>query len=169
MKRKVWVIAGLLLASVNARAQQHDENERAQLAKALKDTKITLEKALLAAEPEGRPISAKFEVQRGKIELTVYAAKGGDRFAEVNVDPSTGKVSKVEEIKGGGDLAEARSQSESFTRAKRSLRAATERAVKANPGGRAVSVAPYVRSGRPVADVTLVTGDRFKTVTERLD
>ena len=169
MRGKVWVITGLCVASVGAQAQQHDENERAQLAKALKDTAITLEKALLAAEHEGTPISAKFEVQKGKIELSVYAAKGGDRFAEINVDPKTGKISKVEEIKGGGDLAEARNQSESFTRAKLSLRAATERAVKANPGGRAVSVAPSVRSGRPVADVTLVAGNRFKTVTERLD
>jgi uncharacterized membrane protein YkoI len=168
MRAHLWIATAISLASAGAWAQQHDEKERAELARALKNTKVTLEKGLLVSEPEGKPISARFEVDNGGLELSVYAAKG-DQFTDVKVDPRTGKVSKAQEIKGGGDLAEARTQSESFAKAKLSLRAATERAVKANPGSRAVSVTPRVRAGRPVAEVTLLNGSRFKTVTERLD
>ncbi len=168
MRTDSWILAAVCFASTAAWAQQHDEKERAELAKALQKTKVTLEKGLLASEGEGKPVSARFEMQKGTLELLVYTAKG-ERFSQVTVDPQTGKAGKVEEIKGGGDLAEARSQSEAFSKAKRSLRAATERAVKANAGARAVSVTPSVRAGRPVAEVTLLTGSRFKTVTERLD
>jgi hypothetical protein len=168
VKAHYWILAAACAASSAARAQLHDEQERAELAQALQKTKVTLEKGLLASESQGKPVSARFEMQKGALELLVYTAKG-ERFSQVRVDLQTGKVGNIEEIQGGGDLAEARSQSEASSKAKRSLRAATERAVKANVGARAVSVTPSMRSGRPVADVTLLTGARYKTVTERLD
>jgi len=56
-----------------------------------------------------------------------------------------------------------------MTKAKRSLAAATKKAVKANQGFRAVSVMPALKDGHPVADVTLVKGDEWTTVSEKLE
>jgi hypothetical protein len=93
----------------------------------------------------------------------------GDKFSEVIVDHTTGKVAKTEAITGGGDLTAAKAQSETMAKAKSSLRAATEKAVKANKGFRAVSIMPSLKDGHPVAEITLVKGEEFKTVSEKLD
>lgn len=39
----------------------------------------------MASESEGQPISGKFEVEDGKLQLAVYTAKDG-KFFEVIVD-----------------------------------------------------------------------------------
>ena len=49
------------------------------------------------------------------------------------------------------------------------LAEATEAAVKANAGYPAVSAMPSLDGGRPVVEVTLIRGDDWKVVTERLD
>jgi hypothetical protein len=41
--------------------------------------------------------------------------------------------------------------------------------VKENKGFRAVSVTPALKDGHPVADVTLVKGTEWKSVSEKLD
>ena len=56
-----------------------------------------------------------------------------------------------------------------MAKAKRSLDAAASEAVKENAGYRAVSVMPALKDGHPVADVTLVKGTEWKTVSEKLD
>ena len=66
-----------------------EDTDPAALAKALKDTTVTLQDGLKASEPEGKPISGKFEIDDGKLELSVYTMKNDD-FAEVVVDPTTG-------------------------------------------------------------------------------
>jgi hypothetical protein len=53
--------------------------------------------------------------------------------------------------------------------AKVSLLSATEQAVRENAGYRAVSIMPELKDGHPVADVTLLRDDQFKTVAEKLD
>ena len=42
-------------------------------------------------------------------------------------------------------------------------------AVKANKEFRAVSIMPSLKDGHPVAEITLVKGEEFKTVSEKLD
>jgi phospholipid-binding lipoprotein MlaA len=54
-------------------------------------------------------------------------------------------------------------------KAKLSLRLATEKAVKENPGYQAVEITPELENGRPVATVTLIRGQEFKEVTQTLD
>ena len=149
-------------------AQKYDDKEHAELAKALKDAKILLQRGLTASAKEGTPISAKYEVEHGKLQLSVYTMKG-DKFSEVIVDHKTGKVAKAEPITGGDDLTAAKAQSEAMAKAKRSLDAAAAEAVKENKGFRAVSVMPAIKDGHPVADVTLVKGTAWKTVAEKLD
>ena len=149
-------------------AQKSNDKEQAELAKALKGVKTSLEKGLAASESQGKPISGKFEVEDGKLQLSVYTMKG-DKFSEVIVDHKTGKVAKTEAITGGGDLTAAKAQSAAMAKAKLSLRAATENAVKANKGFVAISITPSLKDGHPVAEVTLAKGEEFKTTAEKLD
>src|SRR5437660_5466511 len=149
-------------------AQKSDDAEHAELAKALRDAKISLQRGLTASAKEGKPLSAKYEVEHGKLQLSVYTMKG-DKFSEVIVDHKTGKVAKAEPITGGDDLTAAKAQSEAMANAKRSLDAAASDAVKDNKGYRAVSVMPALKDGHPVADVMLVKGTEWKTVSEKLD
>jgi hypothetical protein len=149
-------------------AQNPNDAEHAELAKALGDAKISLQRGLTASTKEGQPISAKYEVEHGKLQLSVYTMKG-DKFSEVIVDHKTGKVAKAEPITGGDDLTAAKAQSETMTKAKRSLESAAAEAVKENKGYRVVSVMPALKDGHPVADVTLVKGNEWKTASEKLD
>lgn len=159
----VWLLGGQVVW-----AQRYDDKEHAELAKALKGAKVSLEEGLRASEREGTAISGKFEIEHGKLQLSVYTVKA-DKFSEVIVDHKTGKVAKVEAITGGEDLTAAKMQSEVMAKARRSLRAVVDATVKANKGYRAVSVTPALKDGHPVAGVTLVKGKQWKTISERLD
>jgi len=154
-------------------AQSGPGDGRGTLARALRAAALPLESGLTASAGVGTPLSGKYEIDDGAFQLSVYTWKvdavSGDSFTEVIVDYSTGNVSKVETITDGGDLAAAQSQKAAMTRAKRSLAEATAAAVKANAGYRAVIAVPSLDAGAPVAEVTLVKGDDWKVVTERLD
>ena len=81
------------------------------------------------------------------------------------VDHNTGKVVKAEPIAEGEDYTAAQSQSAAMAKAKGSLRAAVEQALRGNAGFRAVSVTPSLKDGRAVADVALAKGEELKTVS----
>ena len=158
-----WFFAATL-----ASAQPHDDKERAELAQALPEAKISLQRGVTASAKTGKPISAKYEVEDGKLQLSVYTMKG-DAFTEVIVDHKTGTVAKAEPITKADDLKHAKAQREAMAKAKRSLEAAASAAVKENKGFRAVSVMPAMKADHPVADVSLLKGTEWKTVTEKLD
>jgi hypothetical protein len=168
-KRVIPVIAamfGLLLLALGGRAE---EKEGPGIDwKALGAAKMSLEKGLAAAQQKGKPISAKFEVDEGRLQLSVYTASQG-KFWEVIVDHASGKVSKTEEIKEGEDLSAAKAQSEAMAKAKKSLSSAAQKAVAANAGYRAVSIVPTLEQGKPVATVVLENATGTKTVSESLD
>jgi len=165
----------LLAATATAQEKEGHETEEAAeaakatpaLATALKEAKVTLGAGLHAAEKEGRPISGKFELEDGKLQLSVYTMKG-DKFSEVIVDHKTGKVAKAEGISGGDDLAAAQKQAKAMEKTKHALRDVIARAEKANPGFRAVGVVPEIEDGKPRADVTLLKGNTSKSVDEQL-
>jgi hypothetical protein len=73
------------------------------LAAAMKNATATLQGGLRASEAQGTPISAKFEIEDGKLQLSVYTMKGND-FMEVVADPETGAIAKAEKITDAGDL-----------------------------------------------------------------
>jgi hypothetical protein len=162
------VVAALAMVVPTGWAQTPDDKEHADLAKALKDAKIPLERGLTASAKAGKPISAKYEVEDGKLQLSVYTMKD-DAFSEVIVDHKTGTIARTEAITEGDDLSHAKAQSEAMAKAKRSLSAAASQAIGENKGYRVVSVMPALKDGHPVADVTLVKGTEWKTVSERLD
>jgi len=157
---------GLLAAAiVPAWAEGGDE---AALAAAMKNATATLEGGLRNSEAQGTPISAKFEIEDGKLQLSIYTMKGND-FMEVVADPKTGAIAKAEKITDAGDLKEAAEQKAAMAKAKVPLLTATETAVKANAGSRAVSIVPELKNGQATAEVTLLQGTAFKKVTEKLD
>ena len=161
----VAAIGFLGAAVVPAWAEGGDE---AALAAAMKNASATLQGGLKASEAQGTPISAKFEIEDGKLQLSVYTMKGSD-FMEVVADPNTGTIAKAEKITDAGDLKEAAEQKAAMAKAKVPLLTATETAVNANAGSRAVSVVPELKNGQATAEVTLLQGTSFKKVTEKLD
>jgi hypothetical protein len=56
-----------------------------------------------------------------------------------------------------------------MAKAKRSLRAATDKAVASNKGYRAVSAMPALENDKPIATIVLENASGTKTVTEKLD
>jgi len=160
---RTLIMAGLLSAGA-LWAQKDEQKERADLAKAIEAAKVSLESGLAASQREGTPISGKFEVENGKLQLSVYTSKTG-KFSEVVVDHITGSITKAEPITESEDLTAAKAQSDAMAKAKLSLQAATLKAVNANKGFRAVSVIPSLKEAHSVAEITLVNGSTFKSVT----
>jgi len=161
------LIAAFSWAGLSASAFA-EEKDQAALARALQPAKATLEAGLKTSEREGKPISAKFEIEGGKLQLSVYTVKG-DNFTEAVLDSGTGAIVKAEEITDADDLKEAKEQNAAMAKARQSLITATEAAVKANSGSRAVSVEPELKDGHPIAEVTLLQGSTFKKVSSNLD
>ena len=167
-----WMLAAsaaVLFGSLLIPVQAADEaQERAELAKALAGSKVTLHQGLQTSGAKGKPISAKFEVEDGKLQLSIYTTQG-DGFSEVVISPASSKVDKAEAITDKDDLEHATAQKAAMDKAKVTLVAAAAKALKANSGYRAVSIFPEIKADRPVAEVTLARGKSFKTVTEPLD
>jgi len=141
------------------------EQDEAALIKAMSGAKITLQQALTASEREGRPISGKFEIEDGKLQLSIYTEKAG-KFFEVIVDHMSGSVAKTEPITEGDDLVEAKAQSATMAKAKSDLKSVAEKATR---GGRVVAITPELKDGHAVASVVVAKGGKLETVTERLD
>jgi hypothetical protein len=141
------------------------EQDDAALIKAMNGAKVTLQQGLTASEREGRPISGKFEMEDGKLQLSIYTEKAGKYF-EVIVNHMTGSVAKTEPITEGDDLADAKAQSAVMAKAKTDLKSATSRAAI---GSRAVAVTPDLKDGHPVASVSFVKGGKLQTAIEPLD
>src|SRR3989441_4365117 len=170
MTRKAWLVPVLAAAAVcwgsalAAKDKDEQEGEPSCGGKAVLGARVPLERGLAASASHGQPISAKFEMDEGKLQLSVYTMKDG-KFFEVIVDHNTGKVVKAEPIAAGEDYTAAQSQSAAMAKAKVSLRAAVEKALRDNAGYHAVSITPSLKDGRAVADVTLAKGEEIKTVS----
>jgi hypothetical protein len=145
-----------------------DDVDAGALAKALSEASITLDQGLKASEQEGQPISGKYELDDGALQLSVYAMKG-DKFTEVIVDHKAGSIKKAEPITDADDLKDAKEHREAIGKAKLSLAKAVGDAVAANSGCRAVSAMPALNGGQPEATITLLKSDEIKKVTEKLN
>lgn len=145
-----------------------DEESSPALIKAMGAAKVTLQDGLTTASQQGQPISAKFELEDGKLQLSVYTAKDG-KFSEVIVDYASGKVAKSEPITEGEDLAAAKAQNAAMAKAKTDLKAALDKAAAQSAGSRGVSITPSLQNGRPIASVTLLVGQRLKSFGQSLE
>lgn len=162
------VLAVGIMGSTASLLSFANEISGAAVAKFMPTSRVSLQEGLRAAESQGQPISGKFEVDDGHLQLTVYTAKDG-KFSEVLVDQNTGKVAKSEAITTGDELAAAQRQMDAFGKAKTPLRTAVSRAELTNPGYQAVSVTPTVSKGRAVAVVSLLQGKQTRSIAEPLD
>jgi hypothetical protein len=148
------------------------DQEQAELANAMSGVKVSLQQAFTASEREGQPISGKFEVENGKLQLSVYTAKDG-KFFEVIVDHMSGSIAKVEPITEGEDLTHAKSEKAAMDRAKVKLSDAATKAKGQAKGEAAdvlvVSAVPELKDDKPEAAIVLLQGKRFSTASERLD
>ena len=163
-------LAGAAVISVLAlmpRAQA-EEADKAALAAALAKVPTTLEKGLQASENTGKPVSAKFEIEDGKLQLSIYTATAAG-FVEVIVAPDSGSVASSEKITDADDLKNATAQNAAMEKATISLVTATERAVQQHAGSRSVSIFPELRDSEPVAAVTLLGNGQFTTVVQKLN
>jgi len=165
--RDVLCVGATVLITSSAVFAAEQEDQQALL-KFLPSAKVTLLQGLQASAALGQPISAKFEVDEGKFQLSVYTDKAG-AFSEVVVDHTTGKVAKAEAITEGEDLAAAKSQAAAMARAKSTLAAAVAKAEHELAGYRAIGVTPAVQQAHAVAVVALLKGTQFKSVTESLE
>jgi hypothetical protein len=144
------------------------DEQQAELANAMSSAKVSLQQGFVASEREGQPISGKFEVEDGKLQLSVYIAKDG-KFFEVIVDHVAGNITKVEPINEGDDLTHAKSQKTAMDRAKLKLADAATKAKGQVGDVLVVSATPELKDDRPVASVVLLAGKRFSTASEPLD
>jgi hypothetical protein len=164
----ILLVATIGLCSAVGATARAEEGNLAALAAAMKNATATLQGGLKASEAQGTPISAKFEIEDGKLQLSMYTMKGND-FMEVVADPKTGAIAKAEKITDADDLKEATEQKAAMAKAKVPLLTAAETAVNANGGSRAISIVPELKSGQATAEMTLLQGTTFKKVTEKLD
>jgi len=155
-----WVLA-VALWTIPAVAAMSDK-EKAELAPVVAGTKVTLEQGLLTSKKNGKPVSAKFEVENGRPQLSVYTIKDGSKYFEVIVDQTSGEIAKADPITGGDDLTEAKKQNDGMFRATRELREAVKEAKRDNPGYNAVSVWSEMKDNHSVATVTLVKDNDWK-------
>lgn len=158
--------AALLLGGLPSWAEE--EMNPAAMAKALQQASLPLEKATKVSEREDKPISAKYEIEHGALQLSIYTMKG-DRFSEVIINHTSGAVAKDAWITDADDMKAAQAQAAAMAKAKVTLDVVTADAVKGNTGYRAVSVTPTLEAGRPVAVIILMKGKAVKKVTEKLD
>jgi hypothetical protein len=171
MSRKsftTFIIAAGLSIILGRSAGAEGDIDAGALAKALAEASIPLDQGLKASEREGQPISGKYELEDGALQLSVYAMKG-DKFTEVIVDHKAGSIKKAEPITDADDLKAAKQQGEAMGKAKFSLTKAVGDAVAANSGYRAVSAMPALNGSQPEATITLLKGDEIKKVTEKLN
>jgi hypothetical protein len=138
------------------------DKDKAELATAVSGAKVPLEQGLMVSKKNGKPVSAKFEIENGKPQLSVYIVKDGSKYSEVIVDHASGEIAKAEPITGD-DLTEAKKQSDGLFRATREIREAVKEAKHDNPGYLAVSVWPEMKDGHSMANVQLVKDNDWKT------
>ena len=158
----LWSVLALALLVTPLNAAMTDK-DKAELAPVVTGAKVTLEQGLAASKKNGKPVSAKFEIENGKPQLSIYTVRDGAKYFEVIVDHTSGEIAKADPITGGDDLTAAKKQSDSMFRATRELREAVKEAKRDNPGYLAVSVWSEMKEGHSLATVNLVKDNDWKT------
>ena len=138
------------------------------LATTIKNVRGTLEDGLKASERLGKPISAKFAVERGVVYLAISIAKN-DSFSEFILYPTIRMITEIVEVIDAAELKIAVERKLAMERASMSLLSAAENAVKANDGARVVSIFPMAEESHPIAVVTLLRNGEFNVVVEELN
>src|SRR3954452_11310304 len=170
MRRNLMFAIVIGLATVGSGGLAWSEDaDQAALLKALGGAKLTLEQGIAqVAKGTEAPTEAKYEMEDGKLMLTVYtSAKGFDTPAEGN---------SFNEYGGEATAATWAPKKEVFTDLEHIARSAQYHTLlsmtkvtvpaiiqKALPQGTVVSVKEKVRNGKAVFEVMSVQGNALKT------
>lgn len=121
-----------MVLGYSSAATAQDIADSAALAAALEHVKGTLENGLNASERIGKPISAKFALEDGTLQLSLWLARE-DGFAEIILYPAIRSVTenKIFDFRDPDKLKVATAQKLAIEKATVSLLSATENAVKA--------------------------------------
>src|SRR5262249_37741226 len=109
------VAAGAMFAGASSWAEE--QTNLAELAQALPQATVSLAHGMRVSEGQGNPISAKFEIENGSLQLSVYTMNR-DRFIEVFVDHWSGAIDRSEPITEDDDLKAAGEQGAAMAKAK---------------------------------------------------
>jgi hypothetical protein len=167
-KNSVLACVAIITTASASISLADDASDKAAVAKQIGTAKITLQQGLAAGEAQGQAISGKFEMEDGKLQLSVYSANGA-ALQEVIVDYATGKIAKSEPLSEADDVAAGKKQVAVMAKASTTLKDAVDKAEKETPGFRAISVEPKSRANHPVAVITLVKKAQFRSVSESLE
>ena len=170
MRKNLMFAIGFGLAMLGSSfAARAEEGGQAALLKALGDAKLTLAQGIAqVAKGTEVPTEAKYEMENGKLMLSVYtSAKGFETAAEDNSfneyigDATTGSWAPKKEV--FADLKHIARSAQYHTLL--SMTKVTIPAIiqKASPQGTVFSVKEKVRNGKPVFEVMTVQGSTAKT------
>lgn len=152
-----------------------DAKETQALLQELVKSKLSLlEGVQHAAKSNGAPISAKFELEDGKLSLSVYTAQKGlsvppekNVLEELSGSPEGDWKPKVEVFKDVPHVSRSSEQLTLMALGKASLADVIERASKAQ-SGTVFSVTPVIRNHRPVAELLIADQGKVKRVFQPL-
>jgi len=169
-KRNLMLAIAISLATLGSSvAAWSDDADQAALIKAIGGAKVSLLQGIAqVAKGTEVPTEAKYEMEDGKLMLSVYtSAKGFDTAAEDN---------SFNEYGGEATMAAWAPKKEVFTDLKHIARSAQYHTLlsmtkmtlpaiiqKASAQGTVFSVKEKIRNGRPVFEVMTIRGDTAKT------
>src|SRR2546430_8785373 len=73
----------LIATLIAAFALSASAEEKSDLAANMKNAKVSLERGMAASKSKGTPISAKYEIEDGKLQLSVYTARSEEHTSEL--------------------------------------------------------------------------------------
>ena len=178
MKRSFVLNLGLtMFALLPLRALAADDAKETQaLLKELGKSKVTLLDGVRQAAKDGAaPISAKFELEDGKLSLSVYTAGKGvavppekNVLQELSGSPESGTWSpNVEVFKDVPHVARSSEQLTLMALGKGSLADLIDRVAKSQTGT-VFSVTPVVRNHKAVAEVLVADKGKVRKVYQPL-
>src|SRR5436853_1204684 len=167
-------LSGAIAVLPAARADESKDTQA--LLEALGKSKHTLADGMRQAAKGGAvPISAKFELEDGKLSLSVYTAEKGlavpaekNVLQELSGSPEQDKwTPKVEVFNDVPHVARSAEQLAVMSLGRKSLAAVIAEVRKTHPGT-VFSITPAIRNHRPVALVLLANKGKVTTVTQPL-
>src|SRR6266851_22841 len=170
------VVLLMTMFGVTPVASAEDSKDTQALLEALGKSKHTLLDSVQEAAKGGAvPISAKFELEDGKLSLSVYTAEKGlsvapenNVFQELSGSPEQEKWSPtVEVFKDVPHVARSSEQLTLMALGKSSL-ADTIARVQKTRSGTVFSVTPAIRNHKPVAEVLVADKGRVKKLIRPL-
>jgi hypothetical protein len=168
MRRNLMLVVAVGLATLGSSLARSAEADQEALIKALSGAKLTLLQGIAqVAKGSEVPIEAKYEMEDGKLMLSIYtSAKGFDTAAEDN---------SFNEYIGDVTTATWTPKKEVFADLKHIARSAQYHALlsmtkvniptiiqKASTQGTVLSVKEKIRGGKPVFEVMVVQGNTIK-------